>query len=233
MDAERAAYLAEIEERFVALRGRGFVLSPRDVMLVDGWRTRGVPTRVVLGALEEGIAEFAARHPPRTPPPTTLSYFAGRVEDAIAARRELLVGADPVPIQGDSPGGSPGGAQAPGLRQTLLDVIAAAGRVQPPQGPAREALREAWRQVSRAPDGDLWAAAQEADRALVDTLLATLEAPEREALEGEARRAVQAAGGERMSARGRRDAARAALEAAVRARFGIADLLEVLVERAL
>jgi len=224
LDAERAGYLAAIEERFVALRGRGFVLSPRDVMLVDGWRARGVPARVVLSALEEGLAEFVARHPPHTPLPSSLAYFAARVEDAIAARRELLVS--------EGEGAPEAAADVSAARQALLDVIAAAGRAQP-DGPARDALRDAWRRLSRAPDAALWATAQETDRALVDTLLGSLEPSARAALEDEARRTVEAAGGARMSERGRRDALRAAIEAAVRARFGIADLLEVLVERAL
>ncbi len=34
MTDERAEYLRAVEQRFIALRGRGFMLSPRDVALV-------------------------------------------------------------------------------------------------------------------------------------------------------------------------------------------------------
>ena len=96
MDPERAKYLRIIERRFLELRGRGLMLSPRDVMLVESWRQREIPTRVILGALEDGARRFWEGRPHGTPLPASLAYFAPHIDDATRQRIADLIEASPV-----------------------------------------------------------------------------------------------------------------------------------------
>ena len=69
-----------------------------------------------------------------------------------------------------------------------------------------------------------------ADAAIVDDLLASLSRGDRDALEREVGAAVEAAGGDGMSERGRQDSLRLELERRLRGRFGVRDLVEILIE---
>jgi hypothetical protein len=80
VDEERQAYLSAIERTFVTLRGRGFMLSPKEVALVDRWFQAGVPARIVIRTLQEG---FARRTQRRQAPPSTLTYFESQIDSAI------------------------------------------------------------------------------------------------------------------------------------------------------
>jgi hypothetical protein len=80
LEATRQAYLSTIERTFVSLRGRGFMLSAKEVALVDRWHASGVPARVVVRALHEGFDRRAKR---RQAAPSSLAYFEGQVERAI------------------------------------------------------------------------------------------------------------------------------------------------------
>ncbi len=80
MNAERQTYLNAIERTFITLRGRGFMLSPKEVALVDQWFHAGVPARIVIRTLQEG---FARRTQRRQAPPSTLSYFESQIDSAI------------------------------------------------------------------------------------------------------------------------------------------------------
>lgn len=220
MDKARAEYLRAVEARFVALRGRGFMLSPRDVGLVDRWREAGIPARVVLAAVEEGARRFRDTHPRGVPMPSTLAYFANHVESVIASRRELLLG--------HRAAADEGARDAPLSREPLLEAIEKAGRAQTTDG-ARDVLRDAWRTVRAAPpEGDVWALTADVDRSIVDGLLACLPEDAADELQRSVEAAVEAAGGDAMSPRGRADARRHELERRLRERFEVTDLVEVL-----
>lgn len=234
MDPERAAYLKAIEQRFLELRGRGLMLSPRDVMLVDQWRERGVPTRVVLGAIEAGVERYLETHPHEASIPSSLAYFAGHVDRAVNERQELLIedqadgstwGREPTTR--DEAGEA---AKAEAQRQRLLKAIAAAGRQQSSET-AREALRYAWRRLVKPTDVNLWEQASDVDRDLVDMLAACLVDEWKTALELAVTAAVEEAGGGLMGAAAKVDVARGATDEWVREHFGVPDLLEVLIER--
>lgn len=223
METSRATYLKAIEQHFVALRGRGWMVSSRDVALADRWRARLVPLRVVLRVIEEGMARYAENHPADAPLPSTLQYFEAAVDRAMIARRERMLddaqGAAPVPAR----------PRAEVLGR-VLEAIADAGRAQQDEG-AREALRRAWRELKQASAGeDIWALTSRADAAIVDDLLASLSRGDRDALEREVGAAVEAAGGDGMSERGRQDSLRLELERRLRGRFGVRDLVEILIE---
>ncbi|MGM0574423.1 MAG: hypothetical protein ACQEXJ_01640 [Myxococcota bacterium] len=222
MDPDRARYLRAVEEAFVALRGRGLMLSPRDVALVDAWRERGVPVRVVIRAVEQGAERFAASHPPGTPLPSTLAYFATQVDDAVVLWRErnLAWSADD---EQDEAAGDPDAD-----RRRLLDALAEIGRAQDDEA-ARGVLRRAWRLVKdAAPDEDPWALTPGVEATIVGGLEATLAPAEREALRAEAAAAVEAAGGDAMSEAARAEQLQVEVERRVRARFALPELVEVL-----
>ncbi len=230
MDPERAAYLAAVESRFLTHRGRGFLLSPRDVALVDGWRTRGVPVKVVLQALDEGMARFRQGHPDGAPVPGTLAYFAGHVEEAVRSRRERLLGL--MEAGGDAGVAASAAGDSGGGLAAAIEALVEAGRRQEREA-AREVLRGAWRRLKQASGGegdaaDVWSLTAAVDRAIVDGLWSSLTGEERAALEAAAEASVAASGGATMSVVARRDRLRFELDAAVRRRFGVPELVEVL-----
>lgn|GEM_PF-1241021 len=228
MDPERAHYLRAIERRFLEMRGRGLMLSPRDVLLVDTWRERGVPIRVVLAALEEGAERFADAHPPGTPLPSSLAYFAGHIDRAVHDREELVVEQASRGAAASAAGTTPKSLLKPEARQALQNLIAEAGRRQPTES-AKEALRYAWRRlVQPSTDEALWELTAIIDRDLVDMLAATLD--DASELEAAVEQAVKQAGGGAMSAQAQHDVARAEKERWVRQRFGVRDLMEVLID---
>ncbi|MCB9787587.1 MAG: hypothetical protein H6744_12975 [Deltaproteobacteria bacterium] len=224
MDAERATYLKSVEGAFLALRGRGFMLSPRDVGLVDGWRTSGVPHRVVVGALDEAAKRFRARRPPGVPLPSSLAYFQSQIEEAIALWRERT-------LAWEHPGeAAPAGGSEPvavDLRQRALAAVEAAGKGAESEG-VREALRKAWRALAR-PDGEteIWSLTAEVDRQMVDDAWAALDGASREALDAEVEAVVSAPGGP-MSEAARDELRQRERARRVRAVAGLPDLVEVL-----
>jgi hypothetical protein len=220
VDAERARYVTVIERRFSELRGRGFLLSPRDVALCDGWRARGVPARVVVAGLEEGARAYFAGGPSGRRLPASLGYFEDRIEDAARGWAERV--------------GSVGGpcAEEPGsaIAARVRTVIEAQGRAQT-EGTVREALREVWREAGRFDAAtDPWAALRDLDQRLVDRVLAGLGPAEREELVRVAEARVALAGGAKLSPAARAERCRWELGRALREHFGLSELAEVLRE---
>ena len=226
MDSERARYLKTIEDAFVALRGRGFMLSPRDVALIDGWRKRGVPDRLVVRAMTDGARRFKRTHPPGAPLPGTLAYFANQIEQQLSVQRERTLGYDDAPATLAADGAAEGVEPQPpdDAAARVLEAIVDAGRVQTEDAP-RDVLRATWRAVKTRAEHDVWSCVREVDAAMVAGLLDVMDAAEREGLEDAAR--AEVAAGRRLGpeARGRRE--QAALERRVRERFEVPDLVEV------
>lgn len=227
MDEERARYIGVVERRFVRLRQRGILLSPRDVALLDGWRERGVPLRLVLAVIEEGVEQFRARNPPGTPLPTTLAYFESMVEREAALRVERL----------GSSGAAEGGAEVSGtaLAQAVLDAIEADGR-RLEEGRARSLMRQAWRTLKDAQErgagsSEVWGLTGQVAEHIVNGLADALPRAERDALEAEARESLADDGVHtRLSQQAREDRVRHLVAAKLRERFGVRDLTEVLLE---
>lgn len=224
MDAERASYLKAVEAAFLALRGRGFILSPRDVALVDGWRTRGVPVRVVVAALDDAVTQFLGRRPPGVTVPSTLTYFENQINQAAATWRERTLAWE-APAQ--APAGTAGTAPVVDLRGRVLAAVEAAGKGAAGDD-AREVLRGAWRTVSRAGEGaEIWSLTAEVDRQMVEAGWAAMDDAAREAVEVEVE-AVLAAPGGPMSEAAQSELRQRERAARVRARLGLPDLVEVL-----
>jgi len=87
----RERYFRGISDRFIALRGAPFSLSPADVSLISAWESAGIPLEVVL----EGIGQSFALRPGRPHAPgkiRTLSFCRASVERAFERHRERAVG---------------------------------------------------------------------------------------------------------------------------------------------
>lgn len=85
-------YLAEIERAFLALAGRGLMLSSADMALVDQWHRAGIPAEVVLA----GLGAAFDRPQPRPTRVRGLAFARRFVEDAMEAHRSRQVGASAV-----------------------------------------------------------------------------------------------------------------------------------------
>jgi hypothetical protein len=231
VDEVRAQYLKVVEARFVALRGRGWMLSPRDVALVDGWRQQGLPVRVVLRVLEEGMMRFRETHPRGASLPSTLAYFDQQMLDAASVRRSKLLDFSVKETQGAS-------AESDQEHQEnvarLLDRIVAWGRsLEAGQEAAKVVLRDVWQRLKRSSkNGDLWGLVAELDVVLIDGLLNTCDPETKRALVDAAEEDVTREGS-RLGPQARADRMRVALEGRVRRHFEVEDLMEVLLGTAL
>lgn len=107
-------YLAEIERAFLALAGRGLMLSAADVALVDQWQRAGIPAEVVLS----GLAAAFDRPQSRPTRVRGLAFARRSVEDAMEAYRSRQVGATPVLAQS-----APAGARPAELLRARLDAL--------------------------------------------------------------------------------------------------------------
>ncbi len=88
-----AAYLAEIERVFLAHAGRGLMLSPADLVLVEQWDRAGLPLDVVTDAIAGAFEQRAARPNPNRRAVRGLAFVRHAVEDAERAWRSRGVGA--------------------------------------------------------------------------------------------------------------------------------------------
>lgn len=210
---EAARYLRDIEARFVALRGRGFALSARDVGRVLAWRSGGVPLRVALGVIEEAMRRWRADGARRTP---TLGGLERSVQAAMKRRAERLVttavASEPAQAGGDE-------------WSRLRGAIEAAGTAQD-DARARSILRRAWATLKReeAAGGDAWATAARLDAELVEAAMALLDEADRAAMSQAARTGTERAGG-LMSLAARAERMRFEEARWTRARFGLPDLV--------
>jgi hypothetical protein len=227
VDVERASYLKAVEAAFLALRGRGFMLSPRDVGLVDGWRGRGVPARVVVAALDEAVTRFRGRRPPGVPLPSSLAYFETQIEEAAALWRErTLAWEAPSGAGGPAPAQSLGAVEVD-LRARVMAAVALAGKNAEGEG-LREVLRSVWRTLSRAPaDTEIWSLTTEVDRQMVEGAWTALDDATRAAIDAEAEALVSAPGGP-MSASAQTEQRQRERARMVRERWALPDLVEVL-----
>ena len=202
------------------------MLSPRDVALVERWRTEGVPLRIVLRALEDGVTSFVDRNASGTPVPASLAYFESQVDKTATLWRERTMSWDAA-AQKSSP------EERAGQRTALLDAAIAAvteaGQVIE-EDAIKGILRDAWRRLRQSADrGDdePWTLIATVDADMVGAVEATMDSGTRAQVRAEAEGGVSARGGVGMSAAARATRVEEAVRAALRARFGLPDLIEV------
>ena len=227
MDDARADYLRTIEQRFIALRGRGFMLSPRDLDIVERWRGAGVPVRIVLRALEDGVKSFIDRNTPGMPLPSSLAYFENQVDKASLLWRERTMS------WGVNAKAGAQGASSPGRSALLgatMEAVSDAGQ-ESEEDAIKVVLRDTYRAIRQSADqGDEepWALIATLDAAMVEAVEAALEITTLDLLRAEATESVSRRGGASMSQEARDARQRAALTALLRTRYGLPDLVEVL-----
>ncbi len=234
MDEAGAAYLRALEARYVALRGRGYMLSARDVDRVLAWRERGVPLNVALRVVEEGTLAWR-RSQRRVGAPRSLSFFERPVREAVQRRAHL--GLDASRPEAAAPGAGGAGAGDQGRQSPWsapLGALEVAGKAQGDDA-VRAVLRRAWRRLraGREADEDVWALTAEVDAAIVVELAEVVGAATLEVLRAEAAAALEPTAGERMSEQARQERYRFELNQRLRDRASVPELLEVLLEQSL
>ncbi len=167
------SYLHTVERFVLQLRGRGLMLSPADVRLIDAWRLSGIPLRVVCEALLAGAEHWRA-NTHGEPLPHTLRYF-----DAGVRRAGRRWGGEQAVVDPEG-ADAPEPAAGPAVLDTLRRELAAVGRTEQ-QPLVREAYRRAYRELGRIarrlqhePRLDWLAATSEVDRSLVTGLFEAL-----------------------------------------------------------
>jgi hypothetical protein len=228
MDSERATYLRTIEDVFVSLRGKGVMLSPRDVALVDGWRERGLPLRVVLSALQESAKRFVERRRGDESFPNTLAYFENAIEQAALGWRERSQSWSPQSADG-ALGTVQKASQQSRIVESLLENIIT-GRDATSEAFVQDILMHAWETLSEArkcDDIDVWALTAEVDADMVRKLESALSSNEQDALRRQAKTVMEAAW-RNLSERARLEQQQREVERLIRDRYNLPDLVEVL-----
>lgn len=84
-------YFTEIEDVFVRLRGKHVFISPLDWVLIEQWKTKGIPLYIALRGIETAFASHASSNSKRAV--KTLVYCQEEVEAQFAEWVESQVGA--------------------------------------------------------------------------------------------------------------------------------------------
>jgi hypothetical protein len=87
---DEARYATLLEEVFIAERGTPFLLSPKDWLLIRGWRERGIPADTVVRAIRETFERRRARG--AAGKISSISYCANSVDERWEMERRGLVG---------------------------------------------------------------------------------------------------------------------------------------------
>lgn len=210
---EGVRYLRDIENRFVALRGRGFALSARDVGRVLEWNARGVPLRVVLQVMEEAMRRWRADGARRAP---TLGGLERSIEAAMKRRAERVI------TKAEDAGAD--GSEWARLRR----AVEVAGVAQTEET-ARAILRRVWATLKREEEAkaDAWVVAARLDVELAEAFDVLVVGDARAEMTREVDDAVAKAGGHMSiaAATERRLFERARW---ARRRYGLPDLVGVL-----
>jgi len=111
------AYLSAVERAFLTRAGRGLMLSPADIALVERWARAEMPVAVVLDGLEAAFARPPAR------PVRGLAFARAAVESAYAAHRARLMGGQAADALAGRPGDSLGERAAERLAQARRRVV--------------------------------------------------------------------------------------------------------------
>lgn len=84
-------YFTEIEETFIRRRGRHLLLSPLDWALIESWKEREIPLRIILRGVEN-VFDAIDSDPGRSSNVKSLSYCRNEIESLYSHWRETRVG---------------------------------------------------------------------------------------------------------------------------------------------
>ncbi|HYE72044.1 MAG TPA: hypothetical protein VEF04_01885 [Blastocatellia bacterium] len=88
-------YFTDIEDEFIRLRGKHLFLSPLEWSLIETWKQKDIPLRIVLRGINAAFEKFKAK-PGRTKKVNSLFYCEQAVEQAFEEFRDAQVGGDHV-----------------------------------------------------------------------------------------------------------------------------------------
>ena len=84
-------YFTEIEETFIRRRGKHLLLSPLDWALIENWKEREIPLRIVLRGIEN-VFDAIEKKPGRPKNVKSLSYCKDEIEALLEDWRTSQVG---------------------------------------------------------------------------------------------------------------------------------------------
>ena len=87
MDGEFRTYLLGVERFFFITRMSGFMLSAKDCEKVRLWYVRGIPLRVVLDGIAQGVRAFRYKSAPRQALPHNLTFYSRHIGAKVRAYR--------------------------------------------------------------------------------------------------------------------------------------------------
>lgn len=178
---EELHYPIVVAEFFLALHGRGLLLSPLDEELIAEWEKRGLPVPVVCRGIRRGIEVFREEVPVRTV--RSLRTLRGFVEEEWRAYRSGQVGEAPAPPDEAT-------AAAERLKRARAQLLESARGETPQRELAYRAAGRALETVegfAGSPLERVASALAAADHLLVKTWLSALPRAERTALGARAR----------------------------------------------
>jgi hypothetical protein len=116
-------YFTEIEDVFVRLRAKHVFISPLDWVLIEQWKTKGIPLYIALRGIETAFASHAASNSRRAI--KTLVYCQEEVEAQFAEWLDSQVGAaaaaDEEAAEAEAPPGKP--STLPFPRETIAEHL--------------------------------------------------------------------------------------------------------------
>ncbi len=90
---EELTFTFFVEQYFLALKGRGLLLSAEELALVQQWEATGVPVWVVCEAIRTAFEAYRAKRGANARPPASLRFCRKPVQRALEAWRSGRVGA--------------------------------------------------------------------------------------------------------------------------------------------
>ncbi len=84
-------YFTEIEETFIRRRGKHLLLSPLDWALIESWKERGIPLRIVVRGIEN-VFDAIEENPNRSSNIGSLSYCKNEIENLYSDWQSSQVG---------------------------------------------------------------------------------------------------------------------------------------------
>ena len=84
-------YFTEIEETFVRRRGKHLLLSPLDWALIEDWKERDIPLRIILRGIEN-VFDTIEKNPRRSKNVKSLTYCRDEIEGLYEDWRESQIG---------------------------------------------------------------------------------------------------------------------------------------------
>jgi hypothetical protein len=216
--SDRGAYIRAVEAHFLKYRGSGFVLSPKDEAVVDGWFRKDIPLNNILRGLDEAVSEMRERESRSNFRPRSISYFARTVEARTKTTSRLSV---PKKEERST------GVSLP------HQLTAAIGRLKARElsSEAAQELRGVEKTLEGATEEDVWTLLPELDVRVDRVLLGSLPSVETEAMGVQARDVVNRECGPHISPHARAEQESEEKARLCRSYFGFEGLMEIALSR--